>query len=131
VPWVVVLKIVGDVDFTGHPLDQDYMHNPEDWNYWQREALAFESGLLGKWPGPMRPVRTLGVEHVDDSHAWIWLGAVEEPCRVHRGRDWTSSTPPTTSAVSPPSGHWRPPALTNIRGSPSAGRAAGCGPPER
>lgn len=46
VPWVAVLKIVGDVDLTGPPLDQDYMHNPEDWNYWQREALAFESGLL-------------------------------------------------------------------------------------
>ncbi len=77
VPWIVVLKIVGDVDFTGHPLDQDYMHNAEDWNYWQREALAFESGLLDESPGPLRPVRTLGVEHVDDSHTWIWLQAVE------------------------------------------------------
>jgi len=77
VPWVVVLKIVGDVDFTDHPLDQDYMHNPQDWNYWRREALVFESGLLDEWSGPIRPVRTLGVEHVDDSHAWIWLEAVE------------------------------------------------------
>lgn len=75
--WVVVLKIVGDVDFSGHPLDRGYLHDPADWNYWRREALAFESGLLTDWPGPLRPVTCLGVENLDDRQAWIWLEAVD------------------------------------------------------
>jgi hypothetical protein len=52
VPWIVVLKVVADVDLTGDPLIDRYTHESEGFSYWKREALAFSSGLLVGWPGP-------------------------------------------------------------------------------
>jgi hypothetical protein len=77
VPWTVVLKVVADVDLTGDPLVDRYTHEPEGINYWKREALAFNSGLLIDWPGPLVPVHCYGVEEVSKSQAWIWLEARE------------------------------------------------------
>ena len=77
VPWIVVLKVVADVDLTGDPLIDRYTHEPEGINYWKREALAFSSGLLIGWPGPLVPVHCFGVEEVSKSQAWIWLEARE------------------------------------------------------
>ena len=77
VPWIVVLKVVADVDLTGDPLIDRYTHEPEGINYWKREALAFSSGLLIGWPGPLVPVHCYGVEEVSKSQAWIWLEARE------------------------------------------------------
>jgi hypothetical protein len=69
VPWIVVLKVVADVDLTGDPLVDRYTHEPEGINYWKREALAFNSGLLIGWPGPLVPVHCYGVEEVSKSQA--------------------------------------------------------------
>ena len=77
VPWIVVLKVVADVDLTGDPQIDRYTHEPEGINYWKREALAFSSGLLIGWPGPLVPVHCYGVEEVSSSQAWIWLEARE------------------------------------------------------
>jgi len=77
VPWIMVLKVVADVDLTGDPLIDRYTHEPEGINYWKREALAFNSGLLIDWPGPLVPVHCYGVEEVSKSQAWIWLEARE------------------------------------------------------
>ena len=67
--WRLVLKVVGDSDLFG----SGYCHEPTDWNYWKREALAFESGLLDGWPGPLWPIRALAVDEVGADEAWIWL----------------------------------------------------------
>ena len=75
VAWAAVLKVVGDVDLAGTPLDVGFLHHPEDWNYWRREAVAFQSGLLDGWPGPLVPVRCLAVEDQADDSVWIWLAA--------------------------------------------------------
>ena len=77
VPWIVVLKVVADVDLTGDPLIDRYTHEPDGINYWKREALAFSSGLLIGWPGPLVPVHCYGVEEASKSQAWIWLEARE------------------------------------------------------
>lgn len=77
VPWIMVLKVVADVDLTGDPLIDRYTHEPEGINYWKREALAFNSGLLIGWPGPLVPVRCYGVEEASKSEVWIWLEARE------------------------------------------------------
>jgi Phosphotransferase enzyme family len=74
VPWTVVLKVVADTDLTGDPLIDQYTHEPEGMNYWKREALAFSSGLLIGWHGPLVPVRCYGVD-VSENQAWIWLEA--------------------------------------------------------
>jgi hypothetical protein len=59
IPWIVVLKVVADTDLTGDPLLDQFTHEPEGANYWRRESLAFSSGLLTGWPGPLVPVRLL------------------------------------------------------------------------
>jgi hypothetical protein len=71
VPWLVVLKVVGDA----YLIDTGYSHEPTDWNYWKREALALRSGLLDGWPGPLRPVRAYAVDDVAEDEVWIWLQA--------------------------------------------------------
>jgi hypothetical protein len=45
---------------------------PEHRNYWTREWLAFDSGLLDALPGRLRAPRTLLTTQVDDE-CWIWM----------------------------------------------------------
>jgi hypothetical protein len=83
--WRLVLKVVGDTDLFG----PGYCHEPTDWNYWKREALAFESGLLDGWAGPLWPIRALAVDEVSAEEAWIWLqscgdGEVKEKWSLDR-----------------------------------------------
>ena len=86
VAWAAVLKVVGDVDLSGTRLDVDFLHNPQDWNYWRREAVAFRSGLLDGWPGPLVPVRCLAVDEPAPEVVWIWLEACDN---ARTGGRWT------------------------------------------
>jgi hypothetical protein len=86
VGWAAVLKVVGDVELTGSPLDVGYLHEPQDFNYWRREAVALQSGLLEGWPGPLVPVRCLGVDETEPRVSWIWLEAHGGP---HLRDQWT------------------------------------------
>jgi hypothetical protein len=70
-PFSLVFKAVADVHLPGFP-DTGYMHEPQDWNYWKREPLAFASGLLDTYRGPLVPVRCVGVEDRGDV-AFMWL----------------------------------------------------------
>ena len=69
-----MLKVVADTDF-GDPLIDQVTHEPEGTNYWRQEALAFSSGLLTGWPGPLVPVRCYGVDEASEDQVWIWLEA--------------------------------------------------------
>jgi len=42
-------------------------------NYWKREWLAFDSGLLNALPGKLRAPRALLTTEYDDSCCWIWM----------------------------------------------------------
>jgi hypothetical protein len=86
VSWIVVLKVVADTDMTGDPLIDQYTHEPQGPNYWKREALAFSSGLLTGWPGPLVPVRCYGVTEESDDQVWMWLEA-RDGARPHA--PWT------------------------------------------
>ena len=86
VAWAVVLKVVGDVDLAGSPLDVGFVHGFADFNYWKREAVAFESGLLDSWPGPLVPVRCLGVDNAERGASWMWL---ESQGDAPAGGGWT------------------------------------------
>ena len=46
-------------------------------NYWKREWLAFDSGLLDELPGLLRAPRTLLTTQVSDTECWIWMEDVE------------------------------------------------------
>ena len=85
VGWAVVLKVLGDVDLAGTPLDAGWLHDPQDINYWKREAIAFESGRLDDWPGPLVAVRCLGVNHTEQD-VWLWL---EDQGGAQPRRSWS------------------------------------------
>ena len=80
----LVRKVVCDADVPGLPRE-GYMQEPQDWNYWKREAVAYQSGLLETVEGPMVPVRCLGVEDYGNA-AVMWLEEVRD---VASGSEWT------------------------------------------
>jgi hypothetical protein len=69
----VVLKVIHCPDLSGTPLESDYATNPQDWNYWKREALALRCGVLDRFTTPLRVVRCWGAEDLDESTSWVWL----------------------------------------------------------
>jgi hypothetical protein len=50
---------------------------PAHRNYWKREWLAFQTGLLDALPGELRAPRTLLTTQVADDECWIWMEDVE------------------------------------------------------
>jgi len=42
-------------------------------NYWKREWLAFDTGLLDALPGRLHAPRTLRTTERDDAECWIWM----------------------------------------------------------
>jgi hypothetical protein len=74
-PWIVVLKVVADTALTGDQSIDQSTHEPVGANYWKREALAYRSGLLTGWPGPLVPVRCYRVDQPSKNQVWIWLEA--------------------------------------------------------
>lgn len=47
--------------------------DPSHRNYWKREWLAFDSGLLDGLPGRLRAPRTLLTTERTDGECWIWM----------------------------------------------------------
>jgi hypothetical protein len=46
-------------------------------NYWKREWIAYQSGLLDGLPGELRAPRTMLCTEVSDTECWIWMEDVE------------------------------------------------------
>lgn len=71
-PWSVFLKVLrhlppaGDTNF--NPSD-----DPAHWNYWRREALVYQSGLLERLPDGLAAPRCYGVEQPAPDTIWLWL----------------------------------------------------------
>jgi hypothetical protein len=91
VPWTLVLKIIrspsGRVGHDGKPVPEGTATEPSGANYWKREALAYQSSLLGNpAQGLAAPHCYAVVEQPDDSF-WLWLEDVQgEP-----GASWPLS----------------------------------------
>ena len=64
--WSMVLKVLGRVRGTGST-------DLREWNYWKREILAYQSGLLDDLPGGIVAPRCFGVVENDGEEYWIWL----------------------------------------------------------
>lgn len=69
VSWSVVLKIA---------LEDKDNPDPSYWNYWKREFLAYQSGLLGELSGGLIAPRCYGVEERPDGNGWIWMEDINE-----------------------------------------------------
>lgn len=76
-PWSVVLKIVN------HP-PGEMCQSPREWCYWRRELLAFQSGMLGGLPDPVRAPRCYGVTERENG-GWLWMEYIAEST----GRRWS------------------------------------------
>lgn len=68
-PWELVLKIVRST--------ADRME-PQHWNYWKREPLAYQSGLLGNLPGGMAAPQVYEIMVQADESIWLWLEVITE-----------------------------------------------------
>ena len=67
--WMLYLKIIrADPEVT--------IDEPSTWDYWKREALAYQSGLLDDLPGRLAAPRCFGVHHFAEDEIWIWLEAI-------------------------------------------------------
>ncbi|CAM3658623.1 phosphotransferase [Marinicrinis lubricantis] len=68
-PWTMILKIIKP-DST----EKDHVQHH---NYWRREALVLESGLLQKLPDSIHTAKCYLVEEQQDGTVWIWMELVE------------------------------------------------------
>ena len=71
-PWSLVIKIQSGANPSGGK-------TPDEWNYWKREVLAYQSGLLDRLPGGhLVAPRCYGVTEHPDQEWWIWLEDLRE-----------------------------------------------------
>jgi hypothetical protein len=73
-PWSLILKAL-------HP--QAPADDPSAWNYYKREADAYQSGWLADLPGGMAAPRCFGVVEHPDGTCWIWLEDVADEIGPH------------------------------------------------
>lgn len=65
-PWSLVLKVLGRIVGAGSD-------DPREWNYWKREILVYQSGLLDDLPTGIAAPRCFGVVSHPGDEYWIWL----------------------------------------------------------
>ena len=69
VPWSLILKVLRPHDLGA---------NPASWNYYKREADAYQSGCLDDLPGGLAAPRCFDVVEHSDGTCWIWLEDVTD-----------------------------------------------------
>lgn len=82
--WAAVLKVVRPPRGTRHDADA---RDPGHWAYWNREPLAYASGLLDDLPGGLTAPRCLGMSEETGAPGrpgapgevvWLWLEAIAD-----------------------------------------------------
>jgi hypothetical protein len=63
-PWSLILKTI---------CSPDGMDDPTSLNYWKREGLAYQSGLLDNLPGGLCTPRCFKVVEQSGLEVWLWL----------------------------------------------------------
>ena len=69
VPWSLILKTLCPAEDNA---------SVSAWNYYRREADAYESGWLDDLPGGLAAPRCFGVVEQPDGTCWIWLENVQD-----------------------------------------------------
>jgi hypothetical protein len=68
VPWSLMLKALGAASTTSRA--------PASLDYWKREALVYQSGILDNLPGGLAAPRCFGVVEQAGDELWIWLETI-------------------------------------------------------
>jgi hypothetical protein len=69
IPWSMILKVVRPVPEA---------NSPSHYNYWKREVLAYQSGMLDTLPGFVRAPRCFSVTERQDGTIWLWLEEIAD-----------------------------------------------------
>lgn len=75
VSWSTVLKVLQQVG-AGVAANFAPTNEPSHWNYWRREALAYQSGYLADLGAGLVAPRSYGVDTPAPGSAWLWLEAI-------------------------------------------------------
>ena len=68
-PWSLILKVIRS---------PDGKDDPASLNYWKREALAYQSGLLDNLPGGTRAPQCFGIVEQPGLETWLWLEEIAD-----------------------------------------------------
>lgn len=81
-PWSLILKVShspsGRTWPDGRVAPAGWGTDPAHNQYWRREALAYQSGLLDDLPGELAAPRCFGVDERAGDTIWLWLEEVHE-----------------------------------------------------
>jgi hypothetical protein len=80
VPWSSIMKVLHLTASSFNPASRAIDHPL----YWEREALAYQSGLLEHLPGGITAPRCLGVTRRSGDELWLWM----EEANEHYGPRW-------------------------------------------
>ena len=75
VDWSVVLKILGEAPGVGS-------HDVTAWNYWKREVLVYQSGLLSTLEGQFSAPRCIAVVDYPGNQYWVWLEDIADQTAI-------------------------------------------------
>ena len=70
--WSVILKVLQSPANVGM-VNMGEGENQAHWNYWKRELLVYQSGLLEMLPDGMASPRCFGAVEQPGNTAWLWL----------------------------------------------------------
>ena len=76
-PWSAVVKV-------GGPAEDSARSDPGHHEYWKREVLVYQSGILEQLPGNLVAPHCYAIQELPDEKHCIWLEAVDES-----ERHWT------------------------------------------
>jgi len=74
-PWSVIVKSFNSTSFP--EVGRDTIQDPAAWNYWAREKLAYQSGMLSDLGGNLVAPRFYGVTEAHNGECWVWLQDVQ------------------------------------------------------
>ena len=74
-PWSLILKATAAAVVNGGTMASA---DSSDLNYWQRETLVYQSGLLDGLPAGLVAARCFGVVEYPEQEFWIWLEDVAD-----------------------------------------------------
>ena len=76
-PWSVILKVLrspaGWIAPDGAVVTPEMAEDGTSFNYWRREALAFQTGLLAELPPGVAAPRCLDICERGQDQVWLWL----------------------------------------------------------
>ena len=78
-PWSLILKVVcspASLDERAHSSHVAVADDTGHWNYWKREILAYQSGLLDDLGGGLAAPRCYGITEQPGETVWLWLEEV-------------------------------------------------------